>query len=243
MNKLLIITLILYSTFTSANTAIDITYYTSDKSSAPLQIPSENSGIVTDVLEMLDLPNVNLVYKTLPFKRMILSLKESEIPWVTYGSAQWKDIRRKGLSINPIMTVRHVLLTTSDENYDSIIDIIDKGIVLIRGFNYPGLEELIKQRPERVFYVKSQEAAIKMVRRGRVAAFVEMESRLNYHLNKLAIDRATITMHDFSDIIPNYDVNLSFSHNFPKAHKSSIESQLEHFKKTGQLEAVLQKYK
>jgi polar amino acid transport system substrate-binding protein len=226
-----------------ADASTDVIYYISDKSSAPLQIPSENSGIITDVIETLDFPNVNLIYKRLPFKRMIQTLRDSETPWITYGSAQWNDARRDDLSVNQVITVRHVLLTTPEENYDSLIDIFDKGIVLIRGFNYPGLEELIIQKPDKVFYVENQGSAIRMVQRGRVAAFPEMESRLIYHLNKLAVDKATVSIHDFSNIIPDYDVNLSFSHNFPNELRDSIESQLANLKRTGQLDAILQKYK
>lgn len=226
-----------------SDNVIDITYFISDKSSAPIQIPSENSGIVTDVLKKIDMPNVNLVYKTLPFKRMVLTLEQSKTPWITYGSAQWPDARASDLSATPLMTVRHVLMTTSEERYDSIVDILDRGIVLIRGFNYPGLIEYINKKPEKVFYVKTHEAAIKMVLKGRVAAFAGMDFRLKYHLNKLAIERETITLHDFSDIIPDYDVNLSFSNNFPKAYRDSIESQLFNLKKSGQLAAILQKYK
>ncbi|MGB1201810.1 MAG: hypothetical protein ACPG5R_09615 [Cognaticolwellia aestuarii] len=242
MNNLLMILLLLFSAIAHSDDAINIHYFISDKSSAPLQIPSENSGIVTDVLEKLAMPNVNLTYKTLPFKRMVLMLEKSKTPWITYGSAKWQDSRINNLSATPLMTVQHVLMTTPATRYDSIVDILNRGIVLIRGFNYPGLIDYIKQMPEKVVYVKTHEAAIKMVLKGRAAAFVEMKSRLNYQLKKLAIKKENVIMHDFSDIIPNYDINLSFSNNFPKAHRTSIESQLLNLKTTGQLETILQKY-
>lgn len=242
MKVLLAITLFLYAALADADNEIDITYYTSDKSSAPIQIPSENRGIVTDVLQKLDMPNVNLVHRTLPFKRMILMLEKSTAPWITYGSAKWKDSRANNLSVTPLFIAQHILMTLSETPYISIDDILDKGLVLIRGFNYPGLIDFVERNPTKVFYVKTHEAAIKMVQSGRVAAFVGMNSRVSYHLNKMAIDRKTIVLHDFSDIIPNYGVNLSFSNNFPKALRSSIESQLSNLKKTGQLEAILQKY-
>ena len=243
MHKLLVITLLFYSAIVNSDDAIDITYFISDKSSAPIQIPSENSGIVTDVLKKIAMPNVNLVYKTLPFKRMIQTLEQSKAPWITYGSAKWPDLRTNNLSATPLMTVRHVLMTRAETPYNSIGEILDIGIVLIRGFNYPGLIDYINKKPKKVFYVKTHEAAIKMVLTGRVAAFVGMDLRLTYHLNKMAIERATIALHNFSDIIPNYDVNLSFSSDFPKAYRDSIESQLYNLKKTGELETILQKYK
>jgi polar amino acid transport system substrate-binding protein len=171
------------------------------------------------------------VYKTLPFNRMILTLEKSQTPWITYGSVQWTDSRSYNLSVTPLMTVQHVLMTRAETRYDSIVEILDIGIVLIRGFNYPGLIDYINKMPKKVFYVKTHKAAIEMVMRGRVAAFVGMDLRLTYHLNKLAIEREKITLHDFSDIIPNYDVNLSFSNDFPKAYRSSIESQLYNLKK------------
>lgn len=243
MSKLFAIALLICSAIVNANTVIDITYYISDKSSSPIQIPSENSGIVTDVLKQLVLPNVNLEYKTLPFKRMILMLEKSKTPWITYGSVQWPDSRSHSLSATPLMTVQHVLMTTSEVPYNSIDDILDKGLVLIRGFNYPGLIDYINKKPENVYYVKTHEAAIEMVLKNRVAAFVEMKSRLIYHLNKLTINRESIAFHNFSSIIPDYDVNLSFSKDFPKVYRSSIERQLYELKKTGKLEAILQKYK
>lgn len=243
MHKLLVITLLFYCAIVNADDVIDITYFISDKSSAPIQIPSEDSGIVTDVLKKTAMPDVNLIYKTLPFKRMIQTLEESKTPWITYGSAKWPDLRANNLSVTPLMTVRHVLMTRAETPYNSIGEIIDTGIVLIRGFNYPGLIDYINNKPKKVVYVKTHEAAIKMVLAGRVGAFPGMDLRLTYHLKKLSIERATITLHDFSDIIPNYDVNLSFSNDFPKANRDSIESQLYNLKKTGQLGTILQKYK
>ncbi|WP_299083967.1 ABC transporter substrate-binding protein [uncultured Paraglaciecola sp.] len=242
MHKLLTLALLLYSGIVKSNNVIDVTYFISDKSSAPIQIPSENSGIVTDVIRKLDMPNVNLVYKTLPFKRMVVTLEKSKEPWLTYGSAKWQDARAFDLSATPLMTVRHVLMTTAGTPYKSIDDILDKSLVLIRGFSYPGLIDYINKKPEKVFYVNTHKAAIEMVLKGRVTAFIEMNSRLGYHLHKLGISSESINVHDFSDIIPNYDVNLSFSDHFPKTLRSSIESQLYNLKSTGQLEAILQKY-
>ena len=179
----------------------------------------------------------------MPFKRLLLTLEKSTTPWITYGSAKWDDPRKLHLSATPFMTVEHVLMTTPETPYKSITDILDKGLVLIRGFHYPGLIEFVNKKPKKVFYVKTHEAAIKMVLKGRVAAFVGMKSRLNYQLKKFNIDRESIVFHHFSDIIPNYDVNLSFSSNFPKKHRDSIENQLFNLKQTGELEAIVQKYK
>ena len=244
MNKFLMVALLLFSTIVRSDNIVDITYFISDKSSAPIQIPSENSGIVTDVLKKLEMPNVNLVHKTLPFKRMLLTLDKSKTPWITYGSTMWDDARKHNLSATPFMTVQHVLMTGSETHYNSIVDMLDKGrgLVLIRGFHYPGLIDYIKKMPKKVFYVKTHEAAINMVLRGRVDAFVEMKSRIAYHLNKLEIEKETIALHNFSAIIPNYDVNLSFSTDFPVAQRNLIENQLYNLKESGQLTSILLKY-
>ena len=241
--RTLLILILLYSASAYSNSELEITYFISDKSSAPIQIPSEKSGIVTDILNVLDMPNVNLVHKILPFKRLILTLENSETPWITYGSDKWQDLRAYNLSATPIMTVQHVLMTTPQTPYDSIMDILDKDIVLILGFNYPGLVDYMNQKPDNVFYVKTHKSAIQMILKGRVGAFVGMESRLKYHLKKMMIKKEDVVMHDLSDIIPGYDVNLSFSNDFPVALRKSIENQLHHLKKTGQLKAILQKYK
>lgn len=46
------------------------------------------------------------------------------------------------------MAVQYALMTKAETRNDSIVEILDIGIVLIRGFNYPDLIDYINKMPK-----------------------------------------------------------------------------------------------
>lgn len=221
-------------------------YYITDKSAAPLQMstatPSLGSGIVTDILQALHLPNLDIEHRTLPFKRMIFNMKHSPQPWVSFGSAAWSGPQSLDLSSTPILSVQHQFLTRYDSHYQNIEDFFGETIILIRGFDYPGLEPYITAGKLKATFVNDHKAAIQSVLSKRGIAFPEMSSRLQYHLKRLKIPSEKIALRNISNLIPDYDINLCFSENFPKPSRDAIEAQLHLMQKNGQLDAIAKQY-
>lgn len=226
--------------------AVEVNYFISDKSTAPLQIPqsagSSHPGIVTEVIELLKVPELDIQYRVLPFKRMLFNMKISTQPWLSYGSDAWPSPQSISLSATPLLQVTHQLLTLSDTPYKGIEDLYGKTIILIMGFDYPGLEPYIADKKINATYVADHRAAIKSILSKRGVAFPEMSSRLQYHLGRLRVPQGEIALHDISDVIPDYDINLCFSRNFPSQARHTIEEQLEQLQHTGALQRTEAKY-
>lgn len=223
----------------------EITYFIADKSSSPLQISTENStqsGIITDVMNSLEKQNINFNHNILPFKRMLKYMESSKTPWITYGSSAWPGLQSLSLSKTPIMTVKHSFLTLQSTQYTDISDFFGNIIVLITGFNYPGLATYIEDNKFDIIYVKDHEAAIKIIAMGRAMAFPEMNIRLNYHIKKMSLPRDNFNLHYIGNIIADYNINLCFSLNFPPFLRSNIEASLVTMKNDGQLNNIINNY-
>ncbi|PKH87863.1 substrate-binding periplasmic protein [Colwellia sp. Bg11-28] len=222
-----------------------ITYFIADKSSSPIQVSTKNSeqvGIVTDVINAIEKQNIHFSHSILPFKRMMKYMKNPKVKWITYGSAAWPGLQSLSLSKTPIMTVKHRFLTLKPNKHNEISDLFGKSLVLIRGFNYPGLAAYIEQDKFDIIYVKDHEAAIKVIAMGRAVAFPEMNIRLNYHLKNMKLPRDNFNFHYIGNIIADYDINLCFSLNFPELLKVKIEGILVEMKSDGRLENIINAY-
>jgi len=222
-----------------------ITYFISDKSSSPLQISTTNSkqsGIITDVINSMEKKDIYFSHNILPFKRMLKYMESSKAPWITYGSAAWPGVQSLSLSKTPIMTVEHSLLTLKSTQYTDISDLFGKIIVLITGFNYPGLATYIEEDKFDIIYVKDHEAAIKIIAMGRAVAFPEMNVRLNYHLKRMSLPRDNFSFHYIGKIIADYNINLCFSLNFPSPLRTKIEASLVTMKSDGRLSSIINNY-
>lgn len=200
------------------------------------------TGIVTDVINTLDIPSIQFEQKVLPFKRMIKSMSLKKDPWISYGSAAWPGPQSTSLSKTPIINVSHVFLTLNDTAYTSIEDLFGKTIVIIRGFDYPGLEPYFKNGIISGFEVKTHKQAIEAVLKNRAAAFPEMRFRLAYHLKKNDVESSKVKLSDISDVIPDYAINLCFSKTFPRQARLKIESRLKQMQLSDELQDILNNY-
>ncbi len=169
-------------------------------------------------------------------------MKNPKAKWITYGSAAWPGQQSLSLSRTSIMTVKHSFLTLKPNKYNKISDLFGKSLVLIHGFDYPGLTAYIEQDKFDIIYVKDHAAAIKIIAMGRAVAFPEMNIRLNYHLKKMSLLRDNFNFHYIGNIIADYDINLCFSENFPKKSKTKIEDLLLAMKNNGSLENIINAY-
>lgn len=236
--------LILLITYTAHANDTVVNYYISDKSSVPLQLidNGKQAGIVTDVINQLNVDGTDIQQTVLPFKRMIMNMASDDNIWISYGSAAWPGPQSTSLSQTPIISVQHVLLMTPSTHYQTIEDLFGKTIVIIRGFDYPGLDAYFRNGIIKSHEVKTHKQAIESVLRGRADAFPEMKFRLNYHLNKHKIATKDYKLKLISNVIPDYDINLCFSKNFPTRIRNKIEQRLYEMKYQGELEKIITNY-
>jgi polar amino acid transport system substrate-binding protein len=137
------------------------------------------------------------------------------------------------------------LLTSNKQNFDvnSAEDIFGKTMVLLHGFDYPGLEKHIASKDIKAIKVKSYKSAFKVVNRLKEkAGFVEMDIRIKYNLKMLALAEQDYNWHNFSKVITDYNLHLAMSPSFDKALQQHVEAQLAELKELGILEEIINSY-
>ena len=190
MRKILVLALGLLG-FSFQIMAQQVNYFVLENQSRPFQIEYkgvQQGGIVTDVVNAIFKGSkYTLKINTLPVKRHIRTLTSGEVKnWLHYGTQSWGAPFSTNLSDIPMFTVRHYLLS-KDFSLGSSIEsgnVEGKSVVLLNGFDYPGLETLMQQGKVSDVRVGSYPAAFRIVdlQRDSVLGFVEMGLRIRYNL-------------------------------------------------------------
>jgi len=231
--------------FGQATAHENITYFIADKSTAPFQISDSKTnkkGIITDIINAISDDEISFKHEILPFKRMIKNMEETDKNWISYGSKAWSEPQSTSLSNTVILTVKHSFLTLKNTNYHQLSDLFGQRLVLIRGFDYPGLDNFIQQNKFEIMYVKDHEAALKAVLYERAIAFPDMNIRLNYHINQLKLSPSSFSLHSINSLVPDYDINLCYSKNFPIKIRDRIEKSMIQMKENNELNTIVSAY-
>lgn len=233
----------------AADKALDISYLIVEGASAPLQIPEQTGvtgrGIITDLIAQIAGEKIPLRHRSLPFKRVLDYMTDSSVEqhWLSYGSAAWTGPQSEHLARTTIIRVRHQFLTRTGTQYQSIEDFFGERVILIYGFDYPGLQPYLDSGQLQATYVKDHQGAIRSLLNNRGIAFADMSIRHDYHLKAMQLDDKLLQRHDIADIIPDYDITLCFSENFPLVQRQYIESELSTLKTSGKLQQILARYR
>ena len=206
-----------------------------------------HTGIITDIVkEIFAGPDFDLKIHTLPFNRMISMLEKGDIEnWITFGSPNWPGVQSANLSKLPVFNVQHSLLTSTQQEFDinSAKDLFGKTVVLLHGFDYPGLDEHIAKKRIKAIKVKSYKSAFKVVNRLKgKAGFVEMDVRIKYNLKKEELPIEDYNLHNFSQVIANYDLHLAMSPQFDKELQQHLEKSLDKLYQSGSLAKIIKAY-
>lgn len=246
--KIALFLLILISTSSKAIT--EINYMVIQDQAQPFQNhqnKKHHTGIITDIVkEIFSGPEYEVKIHTLPFNRMISMLEKGDIKnWITFGSPNWPGVQSVNLSKLPVFNVQHSLLTSTQQDFDinSAEDLFGKTVILLHGFNYPGLEEHIAEKRIKAINVKNYKSAFKVVNRLKdKAGFVEMDVRIKYNLKKEDLATKDYNLHNFSKVIENYDLHLAMSPKFNKELQQHLESELDKLLQSGGLEKIISAY-
>ncbi len=242
---------LLFSVSTYQTMASDVVnYYVIAGQAQPFQIEEQgksHKGIVSDIIaEIFAGSDYQLNYHTYPFNRMISTLEAGgEQNWVTYGSPSWGRVQSEHLSDLPIYQVKHTLVTSTRASfhYEDLGSIKGKGLVLLLGFDYAELTPYIEQGDFSEIRVKNYQAAFSIMERlPSDTAFVEMESRVKYHLNRLGLTEQSFRLEAFSDVIADYPIHLAFSGEMKPEIRLFINQRLAEMKANGSLQEIINRY-
>ncbi|MDE1461567.1 substrate-binding periplasmic protein [Spartinivicinus poritis] len=229
----------------------EVNYVVIKSQAQPFQIENDgkqHSGIVTDIVkEVFKNSEYQLTTRTFPFKRMISIMEEKKYKnWVTFGSPAWPGIQNENLSAVPIYSVKNIMLIKKPGfNYTSTSDLFGKTVILMDGFDYPGLEELIKQGKVKEIRVKDHSSAFKILDRPvmtKFTGFIELKVRVLYNLRKTMRNTDDYQMVDVSSIANNYDIHLAYSNQIDKNIQLFINDRLKTIKNNGRLSDIVSKY-
>ncbi|WP_198599275.1 ABC transporter substrate-binding protein [Vibrio sp. 10N.261.55.A7] len=230
--------------------AMPVNYYVIASQAQPFQIEeqaNEHRGIVTDIVRAIfESSEHEIIYHTYPFNRMISILEAGgEENWITYGSPNWGGVQAENLSELPIYTVKHSIVMSSDNpsHFVGMHSVSDKGIVLLRGFDYAEIQPYFDDGSVTEVRVKDYQAAFRVISKipGELA-FVEMDSRVKYNLGKLGLNEEDFAIQSFSSVIKDYPIYLALSPTMDSDLQVYINQRLKQLKESGDLDKIISNY-
>lgn len=233
-----------------------IDYLVIQKQNEPMQIvtnDSYHSGIITDVVaEIFKDSEHSVVIHAMPFKAMQPAIDAGKVHnWLTVGSKNWSPPQNINLTKKSILTEKSILLLSKKSNfsYRNIESLFDKTLVLIVGFDYPGLDTyLANQQIHHVRLVNYKRVFMELLSSNRFAGFVETDVRARYQLNTahqqgMRVSAQDFNRIDFSDVVAPYDIYFASDPNMSPALKNFIDSRIERLHKDGTIEEIISRYR
>lgn len=233
--------------------ASEINYLVIEDQVEPYQISHPGQplagGLITDVVQRVFAGSeFQLKPVTAPWLRLAAMIRRKEIAnWLVYG---WQPAEMPGAecSATAIAEWRSVLVLPKQSLPVPAIKISDlhsKHLVLVRGYDYPGLDEYLVSRGNQPIVderTQTPESALRMLRHGRADAYVEESFRLQYLMKKLSIPPGQFTLIDMSNIIPTKSVCLMYDEALPSTTKQWLNKRLRELARSGELAAIRKRY-
>nr|WP_242634269.1 transporter substrate-binding domain-containing protein [Marinobacter salicampi] len=235
----------------SATEPLRITYLVLDDKAQPFQIVQDNvstRGIVSDIVSAVFAGSRYQVEPiVLPVNRLRDKVQSGRVvDWVAYDAPVWNSFGDYGeMAAQPLFVTNHVLLTCNPAlpaRVEQVEDLKGLAIVSLRHFRYPGFSEAMESGDIRSVPVERFDAGLKLVSAQSADGFLELHSRLNYHVEKFSGDKQCFREVDVSSIIPQFPIYLSYDRNMPAEVKELINSRLLEMGGSGELEAIRRRY-
>lgn len=253
--------LLLLSSFLSLGAAAEeqtydkLTYLVIANQAEPFQINTSSqqshSGIISDIVSALAIKRpLTISTQVMPFKRYVHVIKSRTYPnWISYGSPSWQAdndnlTQNSRLSAQTLFEVQHLLVTRSDDvtQYQRIEDLFGKTVILLKGFDYPGLMPFIESGQIKKMDFRSHESALQALDSGRGDLFIEMERRIQYAIKQHKLKRNLFSFREIPNIVPPLPIHLSYGDSVDQELIDWIDDQVIILKATGQLEAIIHQY-
>lgn len=250
--KIFIISCLFISSLNSLAATFDknqLNYFVISNTAEPFQIEERGNstkGIVTDILNAVLIESgQKAIYNTveLPFLRMLKEMEaNNKSRWINYGAKPWGGVQSQRLSKEPLFKVNHKLLTLKETKFKSIKDLFGKRIVLITGFEYPGIMKYIKEKKIDLLVVNTHKAALNAILVGRAQAFPEIGVRALYHIKKEKMRTSKFKLHNFGKYVKSYNFHLSYSLGIKAFEVRKIDQAIKRLRKKKTLKKIISKY-
>lgn len=228
-----------------------INYLVVEEKVRPFQIVHEGrsaGGIVSDIVEeVFRGSGITVNPVVFPVNRLRLSVRDGSVRhWIAYDSPVWNSFGARGEMVEqPLFMTRHVLLTCNSgirSPVTAIEELSGYSLATLSHMDYLEVDRAAEQGLIRLVPVDRFQAGLTQVSLGRVDGFIEMVSRLRYHLRQFDGDKRCMREVDISAIIPEYPVHLSMDEQLPGEIKELVQRRLREMVDSGLLEKILRRY-
>lgn len=247
MKKLAIygLMLIIHSIGVQADT---VNYLVMSKAGRPFQIEengNHHEGIITDlVYEIFRNSKHTVVTHTFPYKRMQLYIQDQQFPnWLRYGSPDWGPLN-SNLTDEPVFLAKNVIVSTKSRqfSYHTPSDLLNQRVILIFGFQYPGLEQLLLQKKIDDIRVKDFESAYIALDARRGEGVVDFETRAKYNLKSLGRNINDYDISYLGNVEKDFAVHLNMAPEISPELQAFINRRLNELKGEAFVEKLIKKY-
>ncbi|PVY79004.1 amino acid ABC transporter substrate-binding protein (PAAT family) [Tamilnaduibacter salinus] len=229
-----------------------VNYLVIDSKAAPFQIVQggkSHGGIVSDLVDAIFEPSsYGVKHRVLPVNRLKQMARERQVRhWVTYDATQWATFEDVGTMIHePLFSTHHVLLTCAPTIPDRISDVeaLDgRRLVTLRHFEYPPIEAASQKGRLKQVAIDRYEAGIRLVELQRVDGFVEMKSRLQYHMTFRDRPPADcLRWIDLDEVIPDFDIYLAVDADWPPDFRDYVAQRIRELRDQGRIRDIRSSY-
>lgn len=231
-----------------------VTYLIVEDKSRPFQIVVNGKSAGGIVSEMVDAifqgSRYSVKHQVYPVNRLRQVVADDKVAgWIAYEAVQWHTFGNRGLMIEePLFETHHVMLTCRQDIPDPLTSLADlKGmkILTLRNFSYPELGKAASDEGIKELPIDRYDAGIDLVRMGRADGFVEMQSRLSYHVAEALAGESSascLRMVDFSRIIPDYPIYLSVDMRWSRGFRDFVAQRIRELRQSGELAAIQRRY-
>ncbi|WP_375176503.1 substrate-binding periplasmic protein [Marinobacter mobilis] len=230
---------------------LQVNYLVVDSKVGPFQIIQDDrssGGIISDIVdEIFRGTGYTVEHLVRPVNRLTRDVADQTYPnWVAFDAPVWHSFGDEGEYASvPLFETRHVMLTCRTDipnPVDSVRDLESLSIATLRGFKYLQLDEAAANDIIRPVPVDNFNAGLTLVSLGRVDGFVEMQSRLRFHLGGFAGDTRCMREVDVSAVIPNYSLYLAMDRRMPEPVKQLINDRLRAMRSSGDIDRIWRIY-
>lgn len=255
INSFINITILLLCIVSLQARAHHLTYLMIANQAEPFQINTADhqfkSGIISDVINQLASKKpFTFTTHVMPYKRYAHEIKKQTYKnWISYGSPLWRKNtgfrdQNDRLSKQALFRASHLLVQRNNDtqHYASIDDLLGKRVILLKGFDYPGLTPYIASGKINKVESNSHQSALNALKNSRGDVFIEMESRIRYAIKQHNIDHSAFKYTDIAHITPSLNIHLAYGDDVNQAMIDWIDDQIVIMKATGKLEAIITRY-
>lgn len=230
----------------------EITYLVVDDKARPFQVVEDGEsrgGIITDMVDAIFAgTEYAVVPQVYPINRLRQVVAEDQVDyWLAYEALHWHTFGNQGLMVEePLFTTHHVMLSCREDLPDRISNLNqlrDLSLVTLRYFDYQPLDQAVEDGTVREIPIDRYEAGIKLVTLGRADGFVEMESRLRFHVNRNGPKNSDcLRWIDFSAIIPDFPIYISVDIDWPPEFRDFIARRIRELRFSGKFDRIIERY-